>query len=406
MTDLIATVQDQSIDSDYIHLFEIEYVDNLYARFTTQLTESLGNIQFRDSNGTARTYQSIPVKFEGIDVSADGSQARPTITIANVLNLFRKEVGSLDYEDLIGRRITRRTTLKKYLVGESGDTGAGNAPIEFPKVTFIIDRIASKTRSEIIFELSAPHDLEGIMLPRRIIIGGACPWKYTGADPARGTNLDGGCTWKQSCQFRIPLSTNNVKDLGLRTIYVNKEDEYVLFSADLDPSIGGVAEDASVASTFKLNNYYYTEIDLERVNTDGSTTTESNVKEYWQCVGATTNQPSDTNSNFRRIRVYTNFVFGEDSKAYTQKSYNEYKLFNDARSGKMIWQTTRVSVSNVSPSEGKYWTRGDSCGKKLESCRKRYLAIGLAGSLPGYALQKNDRRAIPFGGFPGAKQNR
>ena len=39
----------------------------------------------------------------------------PTITIANVLSVFKLAVGSVNFEELSGFRVIRRTTLRKYL---------------------------------------------------------------------------------------------------------------------------------------------------------------------------------------------------------------------------------------------------------------------------------------------------
>ena len=64
--------------------------------------------------------------------------------------------------------------------------------------------IKDKTLVSITFELAAPFDLAGLMLPKRVIIGGACPWKYTGADQSRAlTDIEGGCNWAQDSKLYV-----------------------------------------------------------------------------------------------------------------------------------------------------------------------------------------------------------
>ena len=64
-------------------------------------------------------------------------------------------------EDLLGKRVTRRRTLEKYVgIGSASAEASGN--LEFPSVTFIIDRIVSKTALSITLELASPFDLEGM----------------------------------------------------------------------------------------------------------------------------------------------------------------------------------------------------------------------------------------------------
>ena len=173
MTAIVENVQKTGVESGVITLYKLEYADNTFAYFVAGVEEDLSSIQFRDEDGTIRTYTPIPIELEGFDISSDGAISRPKMTVANIESTFRDSLGGLGFEDLIGRRITRRTTQQKYLVGESGDS---TPPVEFPKITYVIDRLASKTVMGVTFELAAPFDLAGIKLPQRVIIGGACPW--------------------------------------------------------------------------------------------------------------------------------------------------------------------------------------------------------------------------------------
>ena len=71
-------------------------------------------------------------------------------------NALTNAIGGIDPEDLIGRRLTRRTTLQKYLVGESGDS---TPPVEFPKAVYILDRLKNRNILMLTFELASPFDV-------------------------------------------------------------------------------------------------------------------------------------------------------------------------------------------------------------------------------------------------------
>ena len=167
MTAIVENVQKQGVESSIITLYDLEYSPGVFAYFTSAIDEDLSSIQFRDVGGTIRTYTPIPIELEGFDVQSDGAIARPTMTVANIESTFKDALGGLGFEDLIGKRLTRRTTQEKYLVGNTGDS---TPPVEFPSVSYIIDRLASRSVMNVVFELAAPFDLAGIKLPRRVVI--------------------------------------------------------------------------------------------------------------------------------------------------------------------------------------------------------------------------------------------
>ena len=68
-----------------------------------------------DTNTQVNTYDAIPVEAEGFEVKSQGAAARPVITFANILSTFGDALGSLTPDDLIGKKLYRRKTLKKYL---------------------------------------------------------------------------------------------------------------------------------------------------------------------------------------------------------------------------------------------------------------------------------------------------
>ena len=191
MSELIEAVQLQDPGSELVELYEL-IVNGTTLYFHAGLEEDLSTVQFRDRTSpyTIRTYTAFPIEMEGVDLGADGAINRPTVTVANVTNVFSSAIGNIRAEDLVGERLTKRTTLKKYLYGESGDD---SPPIEFPIKKFIIDRISSETNTAITYELAAPYDLSGIKIPNRQVIGKYCSWQYQG----HSLSEKGGCIWNK-----------------------------------------------------------------------------------------------------------------------------------------------------------------------------------------------------------------
>ena len=130
MSELISSVQLQDPGSELVELYEL-VVGSSTLYFHSGLEEDLTTVQFRDRTSpyTVRTYTAFPIEMDGLEMSADGAINRPSLTVANVTNVFSSAIGNVKPEDLVGERLTKRTTLKKYLYGESGDA---SPPVLFP----------------------------------------------------------------------------------------------------------------------------------------------------------------------------------------------------------------------------------------------------------------------------------
>lgn len=395
MSDIIEAVQLQDPGSEHIVLYDLEYASGSFAYFFNGIDSDLTEVQFRDSTGTARTYAALPIYSDGFDISADGAASRPELSIANIELAFSDSVGGLDYEELIGRRVTRRTTLRKYLVGETGDSGVGNAPVEFPKVVYIIDRIKSKNIMQITFELAAPFDLAGIVLPRRTIIGGSCPFKYKGAAKSLDiADRRGGCPWNANITDQTLLA--GWSSSASYPLYLNEHNEYIVNFSD-------VTTFYTFSSSATAGYFYKTTESHQQVNDDGTLAAAANIDVYWQAMEDTTDSPADNNASWRRIRVYNTYSSSTTYKAYKNNKYNEYVIYNN-KLWKVKLATQTGSAHITTPVEGAYWTVGDRCGKTLKSCSSRFHCIPNSLGLPSVSTHKNT--PLPFGGFPGAQSRR
>jgi len=203
MTDIIDTVQLQSIDDSLIELFEItlQGSTDVDVRLVSGLAEGTSNIYFPTANGQSlNEYIALPSSIGNIEIDSSGAANRPIFEIANLISLGRSIENDSDGledeqtwqevleskniakpEDILGARLQYRRTLFKNTYRASDVSGwSTTLPIEFPKSSYIMERVRAENGLMVSYELVSPFDLERIKLPNRTIVGKYCPWKYQG----------------------------------------------------------------------------------------------------------------------------------------------------------------------------------------------------------------------------------
>lgn len=122
------------------------------------------------------TYEPLPIEASGFERTTQGQIPTPELTVANVLGTLASVVNALD--DLVGAKVVRRRTLLKYL-----DNGTEpDSSQEFPEDIFYIERKIAETSVTITWQLASKIDLEGLLLPRRVITQNHCLWRYRGPE--------------------------------------------------------------------------------------------------------------------------------------------------------------------------------------------------------------------------------
>jgi phage-related protein len=365
---------------------------------------------------TIRDYTAMPMMLDGLDLQADGASSRPALTIANIGSILQAELGDYKFDDLIGERLIRRQTLQKYLVGGSEDASPS---IEFPTQQYIIDRVAAEDALSITFEVATPFDLENIQIPRRVVVGKYCSWKYQG----HKAGLGGGCTWNLDGAVNFDgdgtvRSHNPYFDFDDRPLvaaetfaaysastayttvsYVTTNTPTVsagAFVTGLDYTIAS-AGNTSFTSIGAANNTVGT---VFKATGAGSGTGNATLTQYWLCIIAGTgNTPSITSSYWKEVRKWAEYANATSYTAGTLVRYN----------ATTIWKcklTHTSSTSKLPAHRSAYWVREEVCGKTLQSCKARY---GFKPSVLTSANQKPDGSTnaaarLPFGSFPGTQK--
>jgi hypothetical protein len=178
-----------------------------------------------------------------------------------------------------------------------------------------------------VYELAAPYDLEAVKLPRRRIVGGQCPWKYKGAsldnfdspaDPVRGSEPRGGCTFPRSNQLWTGSRYTNVN--------MSPADEYIIDSRLVTTQFNLIPEDVAIykdSYVFTYANDY--EIDQYGIQLAST----SSIKHYWQATKdmilfLDREAPREGSSNWRQVRVYSAYDKTKYYRGYADKRNNEY----------------------------------------------------------------------------------
>jgi len=128
------------------------------------------------------TYTAFPMMATGFEKKSSGTLARPTLTVSNIGGIISAICKT--YDDLIGLTYTRIRTHKKYLdaVNFGGVNPTANPAIEYPREIWQINRRITENRMAVVFELASPWDVQGISLPKRVIMQNSCGWKYRSAE--------------------------------------------------------------------------------------------------------------------------------------------------------------------------------------------------------------------------------
>lgn len=200
--DLINTVQLQTVGDSLIELFDIVLPSGNEVHLHNGLAQGTDSIYLSNRAGTTlNEYIAIPIEIEGIELNSDGPQSRPTLSIANLPTITRSIASNEDTmldileaegvsknDDLLNSKVTYRRTLLKYT---QSSAAAASVPTEFPSHTYYIDRVSSENNIVVQFELASPIDIQGVVLPNRLMVGKYCAWRYQG----QALSGEGGCDW-------------------------------------------------------------------------------------------------------------------------------------------------------------------------------------------------------------------
>lgn len=163
-----------------VELFEVDLTPfgGALLRFHAGTNGLLANVTW-----AGNVYTAFPVHASGFEFNGQGQAPRPKLLVSNIAGAITALV--LQYEDIVGAKVTRRRTLAKYLDAVNfpgGVNPTADPAAAFPSDIYFVDRKATESPEVVEFELAAAMDVSGVLLPRRQIIQNVCPWAYRGAE--------------------------------------------------------------------------------------------------------------------------------------------------------------------------------------------------------------------------------
>ncbi|MTD34036.1 phage minor tail protein L [Paludibacterium denitrificans] len=118
------------------------------------------------------TYQPFPIQAEGFELNGKGALPQPTLTVSNVGGLISALV--MQYDDLVGAKLTRKRTFARYLDGATD----ANPSAGFDDDVWWVHQKVSETKQAVQFKLASVLDVAGVNLPGRQVIANNCQWQY------------------------------------------------------------------------------------------------------------------------------------------------------------------------------------------------------------------------------------
>lgn len=128
-------------------------------------------------------YQPFAIEVKGFEFKVSGELPRPTLRIGNIVKSIT--ILALNYNDLVGARVTRIRTHARFLdkLADGVTTNPdADANAHYPPDVFYIDRKVAEQKTVVEFELGTSLDIDGIMLPLRTVVANLCLWNYRSAE--------------------------------------------------------------------------------------------------------------------------------------------------------------------------------------------------------------------------------
>lgn len=176
MSDITELAQDLSTDS-LVTLFELDasqFTNGGVYRFTSSTYEP-GKVVW---NGAI--FDPIDIEAEGFEWSGQGALPTPKVRVSNVNNVFSGLVFQTD--GLVGAKLTRVRTFRTFL--DDGPTPDPNAILN--KDIYRVERMLTRNKMQVEWELAAVIDQEGQQLPGRMAVRDYCSHTYRRWDPETG----------------------------------------------------------------------------------------------------------------------------------------------------------------------------------------------------------------------------
>lgn len=358
-------------------------------------------------------YPAIPCMAEGFEYSGVGTVPTPTIRVANIQNTFTNFVH--EYGDLLGAKVRRIRTFARYLDnGEDPDYTA-----HFPIDLFSVERLVSRSKVFLEWELRSGIDQSGKLIPARQIVKDTCSHTYRRHASAslaarrseeRRAELTSATLTDQTEAERTIVLAKNWRDRSvgiLSDFIINLPVKATLYSSSDTSRTKHLTGNLNLGDLITPPNpqipseKYPDGIPLLRILTgtpighlpttayEGSDINETGIQGItWQFIwnpntGGLASLPQiDGNDwNYLAIVLDTDLAPTSMQEAVILQGEFDYRGVTCPYAGDRYYNADGVRVADP---------RADTCGKSLSDCRLRFGNHGI----------------LPTRAFPGVSRNR
>jgi len=177
--------------SAVVELFQLELTQALHG--SSLVYRFHGGVNRKSVYGpvswAGNVYSAWPVEANGFDYEAGGQLPRPKFRIGNkgggqggiITNVLLEIRSATNGGDITGAAVTRIRTLARFLDAvnfEEGVNPTADPTAEMPREIYFIDRVSAENSEIVEFELASSMDVEGLQLPKKIVVNNLCQWQY------------------------------------------------------------------------------------------------------------------------------------------------------------------------------------------------------------------------------------
>lgn len=190
------------------------------------------------------TYTAFPIKMDEAAMNGQGQLVRPKITVSNIKGFVSSLL--LNNQSLIGAKFTRTKVFARFIDAVNFPRNKNPYGIPDPSAAydpdiFYVNRKIVENQQIVQWELASPLDVDGVKLPRRMIMANVCGFKYR--DVSCGYNSQPVCD-KMGKSFIGGAGTYGFSSLSDRGQYNSgsaySAGDYVYLYSDL-PALANVA---------------------------------------------------------------------------------------------------------------------------------------------------------------------
>lgn len=125
-----------------------------------------------------QTYQPYPIKGSGFEATVKGTSNRPTLAVSNLFGLVTGLVN--EFDDCLGAIVCRRQVYANNLdpVNFANNSNpkhnVNNEIVNY----YVIEQVESLAVDVVRFKLAIPTELDGLLLPARMMMSNTCQFIY------------------------------------------------------------------------------------------------------------------------------------------------------------------------------------------------------------------------------------